>query len=164
MLKAFLAVVGLLGVVACSSVDCALQKKVECKVQMVDANGQEVAFDGYLTVSIAEPTDETVKDTLLNRLDKVSSFSFPLSYAADVDILRLSFSNREENADVIDVLSIEKSNEPVFESVDCAPRFNHTISSVSCTSNIIDSVKINNKKVDNDASKVHLRIYMHTAD
>lgn len=159
----FLALVSLL-VFSCSSVDCALEKKVECRVQMMDAAGNEVAFDGYLTVSIADATEETVKDTLLNKLEGKSTFSFPLSYAADVDKLNFIFSDKQEIFSMTDVVSIEKSNEPVFESVDCNPRFNHTIKSVTCTGNVIDSVVVNNNKVDNNAAKVHLYVYMHSAD
>lgn len=154
----------LCGLTACSSVDCALEKKVECKVQLMDANGDPVAFTGYLTVSIADATEETVKDTLLNKLENASAFAFPLSYGGDVDKLNFIFSDKEDVFSISDVVSIAKSNDPVFESVDCAPRFNHTISAVTCTTNVIDSVVVKNKMVDNDATKVHLHVYMHTAD
>lgn len=159
----FFAFIALL-VTACSSVECALEKKVECRVQMMDAEGNAVAFEGYLTVTIADATKETVKDTLLNKLENTSSFAFPLSYASDVDKVNFIFSDKNDVFSITDVISIAKSNEPVFESVDCAPRFNHTISNVKCTNNLIDSIVVNNKKVDNDATKVHLHVYMHTAD
>lgn len=159
-----LVVIGIMGFAACSSVDCALQKKVECKVRFIDAEGNDVAFDGYLTVCIAEPTSETVKDTLLNKLENANTFSFPLSYTEDVDNINFCFSDKSEDFTIIDAISIEKTNEPVFESVDCNPRFNHTIKSVKCTRNVIDSIVVNNKTVDNDASKVHLHVYMHTDD
>ena len=154
----------LCGLTACSSVDCALEKKVECRVQMMDKEGNPVTVDGYLTVSITDATEETVKDTLLNKLENASAFAFPLSYAGDVDKLNFIFSDKEDVRSVTDVISITKSNEPVFEGVDCTPRYNHTISGVTCTKNVIDSVVVNNKKVDNDTRKVHLHVYMRTAD
>lgn len=159
-----LVVIGTMGFAACSSVDCALEKKVECRVRLLDAEGNDISFGGYLTVCIADPTSETVKDTLLNRLENAKTFSFPLSYADDTDKVNFCFSDKSEVYTVIDAISIEKTNEPVFESVDCAPRFNHTIKSVECTENMIDSVVVNDKTVDNDASKVHLHVYMHTDD
>lgn len=147
---------------ACSSVECDLQKKVECKMQFVDQYGNKVVFGGLLSVEIETMNDESLNDTVLNLIENASEISLPLSYANDTDVLSFSFYDKELTTEVTDEISITKTNEPVFESVDCTPRFNHTIKEVKTTNNLIDSIVVKNKKVDNNASKVHLYIYINT--
>ena len=58
-----------------------------------------------------------------------------------------------------DTVTVKKENYSHFESVDCGPSFFHTITDVKTTHNYIDSIVINNKEVNYDASKAHFYIY-----
>ena len=59
----------------------------------------------------------------------------------------------------IDTVTITKTNEPHFASVDCPATMFHTLQQVKCTHHRIDSVVINQNKVSYDAQKPHLLIY-----
>lgn len=56
----------------------------------------------------------------------------------------------------------QKGNYPHFESVDCGAAYFHKITEVKTTHNYIDSIVINNKEVNYDASKAHFYIYFGT--
>ena len=63
-----------------------------------------------------------------------------------------------------DTVTVEKTDEMHFESVDCNPSFFHTISRVTHTKHVIDSIVIQNPKVDYDSQREHFRIYFRTLD
>ena len=63
-----------------------------------------------------------------------------------------------------DTVTVEKIDEMHFESVDCNPSFFHTISRVTHTKHVIDSIVIQNPKVDYDSQREHFRIYFRTLD
>lgn len=143
---------------ACSSVDCKLESKVMCKIAMQDAEGSEVALNYPLTVTLNRTAVDG--DTVyLNHSSSVSSLSLPMSYNGDVDKITLSLM-LPDSSYVTDIVTVAKTNEPTFESVDCAPRYWHELTSVSSTHNFIDTLIINNAKVTNDASvtNIYLRV------
>lgn len=150
--------------VACSSVDCALEKKVECKYEFRNAAGEPVQLNGALTVTTVDKASGTKEVTLLNKQEKVSQLSLPMSYSGDEDRLYFTYSDSTIALQITEQVVIRKTNEPVFEGVDCNPRFNHVIESVTTSHHFIDSIVINNKTVDNDPTKVHLHVYLHTAN
>jgi hypothetical protein len=102
-----------------------------------------------------------------------------MSYNAYTDMIKLTLTltnakkgTTEEGKDTTyyetellsDVIRVSKTNEPYFESIDCAARYNHTIEDVQTTNNFIDSVVVHDVKVTNDASTENIYIYIHTAD
>ena len=60
----------------------------------------------------------------------------------------------------IDTIRIKKEDIPHFESVDCQASYFHTITDVSYTNDIIDSIVINNRNVNYDAKTTHFKLYL----
>lgn len=83
--------------------------------------------------------------------------------------LPISYQNHEDTLifelkDTFNVLRrdtvwIAKTNQPHFESVDCNISYFHEITSVRWTNEAIDSIGINKKDVNYDASTEHFHIY-----
>lgn len=148
---------------ACSSIDCALNHSVRCQYALCDANGEKVQLTGgQLTVSTRRTSDGS-DTTLLNHQANASTFALPMSMANAADTLTFTITVDEQFSQS-DVVVIEKTNTPNFESVDCAPYYNHTITAISSTHNFIDSIVVKNKNVTNDASQENLHIYLRTGN
>lgn len=143
-----------LALTACSSVDCPLNNVVYAKYKLM---GDVTKLSDVLTITTVR-TDGT--DTiLLNQQQNADSFELPMSFGQTVDELCLT-RDRQDGSEVRrDTLWIEKTNEPHFESVDCGVNYFHTITGVRHTSHTIDSVTINKRNVNYDASVSHLYIY-----
>ena len=162
---------------ACSSIDCQLNGSVYCTYQLKNQYGEDMQFTAPLTVTLCET--EKGDSVIIYSENNVSSFDVPMSYDAYTDMIMLTLtltdtihSTTEEGKDTTyyetrplnDVIRISKTNEPYFESIDCAARYNHTIENVQSSNNFIDSLVINDVKVTNDASKENIYIYIHTAE
>lgn len=143
-----------LALTACSSVDCPLNNVVYAKYKLM---GDVTKLSDVLTITTVR-TDGT--DTiLLNQQQNADSFELPMSFGQTVDELCLT-RDRQDGSEVRrDTIWIEKTNEPHFESVDCGVNYFHTITGVRHTSHTIDSVTINKRNVNYDASVSHLYIY-----
>ena len=143
-----------LALTACSSVDCPLNNVVYAKYKLM---GDVTKLRDVLTIP-TERADGT--DTkLLNQQQTADSFELPMSFGQTVDELCLT-RDRQDGSEVRrDTIWIEKTNEPHFESVDCGVNYFHTITGVRHTSHTIDSVTINKRNVNYDASVSHLYIY-----
>ena len=59
-----------------------------------------------------------------------------------------------------DTIRIKKEDMPHFESVDCQASYFHTITAVSTTHEIIDSIVINNPNVNYDQNTTHFKLYL----
>lgn len=139
--------------VACSSVDCPLYSTVQTKYVL---GGDVETLEDTLTISILR-SDGT--DTLLlNRLTNASEFLLPVSYHQPADVLYFKFSGND--ATLTDTVTIEKTDTPHFESVECSPTFFHTINQVRWTRHAIDSIVITKAQVSYDTSKGHLLLYL----
>lgn len=148
---------------ACTSIDCALNHSVRCQYALCDANGEKVQLTGgQLTVSTRRTSDGS-DTTLLNRQENASTFALPMSMANAADTLTFTITVGDDFSQS-DVVVIEKTNNPHFESVDCAPYYYHTITSVRSTHNFIDSIVVNNKNVTNDATQENLHIYLRSGN
>lgn len=147
------AIAALLG--ACSSIDCPLNSRVmtTCKFG--------ATFNDTLSVSVTK-TDGN-DSVLVNRLYDADSLAIPMSYNHDSDVLFFDFTDKDTKLHVIDTVTVSKTNEPHFESVDCSPMVFHEITDVKHTSHKIESVKINNSYVTYDTQKAHLIISLKTA-
>ena len=143
-----------LALTACSSVDCPLNNVVYAKYKLM---GDVTKLSDVLTITTvrADGTDTI----LLNQQQNADSFELPMSFGQTVDELCLT-RDRQDGSEVRrDTIWIEKTNEPHFESVDCGVNYFHTITGVRHTSHTIDSVTINKRNVNYDASVSHLYIY-----
>lgn len=143
-----------LALTACSSVDCPLNNVVYAKYKLM---GDVTKLSDVLTITTVRADG---KDTiLLNQQQNADSFELPMSFGQTVDELCLT-RDRQDGSEVRrDTIWIEKTNEPHFESVDCGVNYFHTITGVRHTSHTIDSVTINKRNVNYDASVSHLYIY-----
>ena len=140
-------------VTACSSIDCPLHNTVMTKYVF---GGNVDEFEDTLYVSISR-TDQP--DTLLlNRFTGGNEFLIPVSYHQSSDVLFFTFTGN--GVTKTDTVTIEKTNTPHFESVDCGPAFFHTINHVSWTHHAIDSIVITKAEVNYDTSKGHLLLYL----
>ena len=143
----------LLLVSACSSVDCPFNSTVAIKYVL---GGEVDTLHDMLTIS-ALRSDGT--DTVINSLSNTTYFELPVSYNQPSDKLQFSFTDMTKTT-IVDTVTIEKTDIPHFESVDCSPTFFHTIDHVSWTSHAIDSIVITKAQVTNDTSKGHLLLYL----
>ena len=143
-------------ITSCSSIDCPLNNLVQTKYRLY---GYITTLNDTLTVSTARNDgNDTI---ILNGAVDVDSFYLPMSYSHSEDVLY--FERRyTPGISVFDTVRIAKEDIPHFESVDCSPTLFHNITSVSCTTNGIDSIVINNHNVTYDATKAHFRIYFRS--
>lgn len=145
-------------VAGCSSIDCPLNNTVYTKYKLA---GNVTTLNDTLTISVKRT--EGSDTVLLNKALGVDSFSIPLSYSHDTD--EFYFDIHPTDGDrTLDTVTISKSNEPHFESVDCQATMFHTLQQVTSTHNRIDSVVIKTNKVTYDAQKPHLFIYFKSLD
>lgn len=113
------------------------------------------------TMTISTTKQEGTDSVLINKDVKVDSFILPMSYHQPEDVFYFEVKNQYHQV-FNDTIVVKKEDKPHFESVDCSPAFFHTITEVKTTHNLIDSIVINNKEVNYDASKAHFYIYFGT--
>ena len=171
----------LLIVVGCTSIDCPLNNSVYSCYGLYKANGTADTLHDTLTIFTLQHTPE--QDPVLINLDtKVSALKVAMSYNSPQDVLYFLMQGARTYNDTVivdndttvnvvtysiqktDTVTVDKTDEMHFESVDCNPSFFHTISRVTHTHNVIDSIVINNPKVDYDTQREHFRIYFRTLD
>ena len=143
----------------CSSIDCSINSLVRSHYAFRKSTGVADTLRDTLTITTRTIHGDTI---LLNRATDISEFSLPVSYALDGDTLTFSFTTRE-GRQYDDVVVIKKSNISHFESVDCPPTFFHDIDSISHQGTVIDSLRVNDKHIDNDTEKKNIYIYLKSA-
>lgn len=148
----------LLLISSCSSIDCPLNSLVYTQYQLRNAAG-EVDTLSTDTLTISTTRADGNDSVVLNKSVRTTEFTLPISYANTQDVFFFELKDTLTKASTIDTVSVTKENTPHFESVDCAPAFFHTITSVTHTSHRIDSIVINNPEVNYDTTKKHLYIY-----
>lgn len=153
---------------SCSSIDCSINGRVLCHYSVQNAQGEDVSFAYPLSVTLHRTQIDSDTD-YINNMSNVSNFDLPMSHIADTDeiILTLSIPQTviiDDTTEVTqtyyisDIVKISKTNIPLFESVDCPPRYNHTITGVSSSNNFIESVIVNNQSVSKDVSSPNILI------
>lgn len=171
----------LLVLAGCTSIDCPLNSSVYSYYGLYKADGTADTLNDTLTIITRQLTPEQ-DPVLINQDTKVSRLKVAMSYDSPQDVLYfLMHGTRTYNDTVIvdndttvnvvsysvgltDTVTVEKTDEMHFESVDCNPSFFHTISRVTHTKHVIDSIVIQNPKVDYDSQREHFRIYFRTLD
>lgn len=144
----------LLATVGCSTLDCPLNNTVYTKYKL-DGNIKQLT-NSYLTIKTKMKNGED--SILLNQQENADSFSLPVSYFNPQDTLYFEVLDAQQRT-FQDTVIVSKDNHPHFESIDCSPSYFHTLTGVSTTHNLIDSIVINHKDVNFDASKAHFLIY-----
>ena len=168
-------------VVGCSSIDCPLNNSVYSYYYLYKADGTPDTLSDSLSILTRRLTPEH-DGVLINQDTKVSVLQVAMSYENPQDELYFVMHGTRSYNDTLvtdsgtfvntityrlekmDTVVVKKSDEMHFESVDCNPSFFHTITDISYTKNIIDSIVINNPKVDYDSQTEHFRIYFRSLD
>jgi len=150
-------IVAALAMQACSSINCPLNNTVLSTYRFYKANGAKDTL-GY-TLSIWSKRNDSINaDTMLINQDvSVDSFKLPMSYVREADTLFFSFTDTSSVA--YDTVMVRKKDWPHFEAPECNASFFHEILGVEHTRHVIDSIVINNKYVNYDATKLNFRIY-----
>ena len=155
--------------VGCTSIECSMNNIVTsqyCFMNHVE-NGKDTAInfkEYYLTVS-TKKTMGMEDAVLVNKKTDISTLQLSVSYNQEEDILYFDFQHLVQDTIfetvTVDTVCITKTNELIFEGVECNPRYHHKVLSATTTHNMIDSIVINNNYIDNDPYKVHFSLYLH---
>lgn len=155
--------------VGCTSVECSMNNIVASQYCFMDhvENGNDTAIkvtEYYLTVS-TKKTVKMVDTVLINKKTDITTLQLPVSYNQKEDILYFDFQRLDQDSIyetvAVDTVCITKTNEMIFEGVECNPRYHHEVLSATTTHKLIDSIVINNNYIDNDPNKVHFSLYLH---
>ena len=133
---------------ACSSVDCPLNNTVYTNYVL---RGPVDTLQDTLTISTT--TSDGSDSVIINKQVNTDSFSLPMSYFRDEDIFVMQTNT------LFDTITVQKTNTPHFESVDCGVNYFHTITGIRYTRHALDSVVIHNNSVNYDVSQKHFYIY-----
>ena len=142
---------------ACSTVDCPLNNRVMARYAFKKADGTPDTLRDSLTVKAIRMENDTL---LLNSGIDLTAFDIAVSYTRKEDIL--GFTYKSDDGEIShDTLWIEKENYPHLESVECGPKFFHTITNLKYTRNRIDRIEINKKTVEYESSDEIFHIYLY---
>lgn len=141
---------------ACSNEDCPINNTVQGNMAFYSPHGDAVAFTGTLTVSVVRPQGDSV---VINRMSNTSKVTFPLSYAFETDTLIFNYNNGA----AYDSLYIRHTNIPTLVSIDCGTAMYHTITSVSSTHHVIDTLILKSPEVNYD-ERENIQVIYHIAD
>lgn len=140
--------------VGCSSLDCPLNNTVYTKYKLM---GKITPLSDTLTITTTKL--EGTDNVIINKDVNIDTFILPMSYTRPEDVFFFEMRDTALHKVFHDTVRVKKEDQPHFESLDCKPSYFHTITSVETTHNRIDSIVINNKEVNYDATKPHFYIY-----
>lgn len=159
-MKKWLALIGAVVIVSCSSIDCPVNNVVATRYRFYNTAGDSLTL--LDTLSVTSMRKDGTDTLILNQLSEKSSFSLPISYSHPEDVLVFEFKNKEIIAR--DTVWVKKEDIPHFESVDCNATFFHTLTDVRCTTHLLDSIVIKNSSVTYDNTIVHFYVYPKVSD
>lgn len=144
--RLLVALFAIIGVAACSGEDCPINNTVMGKMAFYNQLGDAVSLNTILSVSVVRPQGDSL---VLNQKSQASDVIFPLSYTHETDTFIFCY---DFNGDVIlyDSIYIGHINTPTLVSVDCGTAMFHTITTVSSTHYLIDSLILKSSEVDYD--------------
>lgn len=143
---------------ACSSIDCPLNNTIYAVYTL---DGEVKMLTDTLTITTKRNDG---RDTiLLNKSVNTTDFRLPMSYKGDNDMVILSMTDTF-HVTRTDTIRINKTNDPHFESVDCAPVYFHTLTGVSYTTNTISEVTISKPLVNYETTETNLYIFFKPRD
>ena len=159
----------LLFLAACTSIDCPVNNRVRTIYALMKADGTPDTLNKdtmWIWTPRIDGNDTLVSHQTQNNLElnyffgsSATTFELPISYTQPEDVLYVLVKN---TAGTIyhDTIRIQKENTQHFESVDCQASYFHTITAVSTTHEIIDSIVINNPNVNYDQNTTHFKLYL----
>lgn len=159
-MKKWLALLGAVVIISCSSIDCPVNNVVATRYRFYNTVGDSLTL--LDTLSVTSTRKDGTDTLILNQLSEKSSFSLPISYSHPEDVLVFEFKNKEIIAR--DTVWVKKEDIPHFESVDCNATFFHTLTDVRCTTHLLDSIVIKNSSVTYDNTIVHFYVYPKVSD
>ncbi len=158
-------VFGLLIFTACDNFSCPLNNTVESNYGFYAA---QYDADGQLITGQAVTVNDTITITaygtdvvLANRLIGAKGVALPVSFYNEADTLLFKFTDQEGRS-ATETLIINKTNQHHWDDPSCPVHIWHTITSVSTTHNLIDTVLIANPKVNYDGLE-NIQIYFRTS-
>ena len=156
MRKIVLGILTVFVMAGCVSLDCPVNNTVFCVYNLQKTNGSTDTL-GVDTLSVWTPRVDGKDTTLVNRLcgSKATQFKVQVSHTQPMDLVCLGLRDTL-GGEWLDTIRVYKNNNPHFESVDCKATYFHTLTDISFTRNIIDSVIINKKEIDYDTSTAHI--------
>ena len=146
----------IIGMVCCSGEDCSINNTVMGKMAFYDPYGDAVTFVGTLSVSVVRPQGDSV---VINRKGSASDVLFPLSYTHEVDTVVFDYNNGA----AYDTLYISHTNMPTLVSVDCGVAMFHSITAISATHHVIDSLILKSSEVNYD-ERENIQVIYRTDD
>jgi hypothetical protein len=146
----------LLGLCACSSIDCPVENVVRTLYVMKKPTLAADTLKDTLDI-VSRRVDGTMV-TLRGSLIQKDTIQVAIGYVNPEDTLFFNFRNGSYRA--TDTVWIKKDNRPHFESVDCAVAYFHTVTAVRCTNHAIDSIRLNNPSVTYDPRTENFYLYL----
>lgn len=144
--------------VGCSSIDCSLNSLVHTQYAFRTPGGEPDTLRDTLTVTTRTIHGDSI---ILNMATDIAEFSLPVSYTLDSDTLLFKFRLKDGRA-FDDKVILKKTNISHFESVDCPPTFFHDIEDLQHEGQAIDSLRVNDKHIDNGTEKKNILIYLRS--
>jgi len=143
---------------SCSSIDCPVNNTPYCNYVL---RGEITTLTDTLFITTSGWAGEAIP--VFDKKVNVDEFHLPMSYANEADTLFFHLT-KANSATRTDTVTVTKTNQPHFESVDCPPCYFHTITGVKYTHHSIDSIIISKPKVDYDTTVENLLIYFKSVD
>ena len=156
-------------ITACTSIDCPVYNSVRVNYALKKADGTADTLSKdtmWVWTQRVDGTDTLVSHQTQGNLElnyfygpSATSFDLPISYTLPEDVLFV-FVRNKVGTNYRDTIHLKKENIQHFESVDCQASYFHTITAVSTTHHIIDSIVINNPNVNYDPNTTHFKLYL----
>lgn len=149
----------ILGMTACSSEDCPINNTVQGKMVFYNSLGDAVSINAMLSMTVVRPQSDSV---ILNKKMNATDVAFPLSYTNETDTFIYCY---DLNGTLVtyDTLYISHTNTPTLVSVDCGTAMFHTITAVSSTHTLIDTLIIKSPEVNYD-ERENIQVIYRTND
>ena len=149
----------ILGMTACSSEDCPINNTVQGKMVFYNSLGDAVSINAMLSMTVVRPQSDS---GILNKKMNATDVAFPLSYTNETDTFIYCY---DLNGTLVtyDTLYISHTNTPTLVSVDCGTAMFHTITAVSSTHTLIDTLIIKSPEVNYD-ERENIQVIYRTND
>ena len=150
---------------ACDNVSCPLNNTVECVYGFYastrTAGGPFVAGNAVSVADTLTVTALGADSVLINRLYNKSGMKLPVSFYAEMDSIMLTFKDTLGQV-ARDTIYVSKTNQAHLDDPSCPLHMWHTVTAVSSSHNLIDSILINHPEINYDGLE-NLQIYFRTA-
>ena len=158
-----------IAVAACTSIDCPVNNSVRTYYALLKADGKPDTLNKdtmWVWTQRIDGIDTVISRQIQGNLElncffgtSAYAFDLPISYTQPEDVLCLLIRSSTGKRHY-DTIRIKKENIPHFESVDCQASYFHTITDVSTTHHVVDSIVINNPHVNYDQNTTHFKLYL----